>query len=106
MAKRNLRTITEGTTTAFWLEAEGGDANGAHKRDMATYETYRPEDDPRLYCDRCARCLVYKCTGLTAVHHFIHMDEEWYFNSPDDEFEDGLLPDSNWFKHSDRNSGV
>lgn len=106
MADRKLRTATQGGTTAYWLDAEDGDGYRIAKRDTTAYQTYKPEDDPRLRCDQCARCRIYGCNGITAVHHFIHMDEEQYFIGPDDEFERGLSADSNYFKHPDRDSGL
>jgi hypothetical protein len=93
-------------TPPFWTKAEGGDAARADSTDTTAYHTYAPEDDPRLYCDKCARCQVYGCTGITAVHHFIHIDELGYFTQSDEEFERGLSPRASNSKHSDRDSGV
>jgi hypothetical protein len=101
-----VRSRTSGSTTVYWVEADDGDAPRNSRPDTTAYKTYSAKDDPRRYCDKCSACIVWHCEGITARHHFIHLNEFDYFNSPDEEYERGLLPDSNYFKHSNRDSGV
>jgi hypothetical protein len=80
-------------THAYWYEELGSETRSVGP-DTTAYQTYAAKDDPRRRCDTCNACVIYNCNGITARHHFIHLNE----------FD--LLSDPEGDEHSDRDSGV
>jgi hypothetical protein len=88
------------------VNTEESSVSGDSSRDTVAYKTYRPEDDPRNHCDHCSACEVYNCSGITARHHFIHLNLFEYFQQSDEDWERGMLRNSDRSEHSDRDSGM
>ena len=82
------------------------ESDGDGDRDTTAYQTYKPLDDPRLHCDKCAACLVYKCGGIVARHYYIHLNEFEYFEQSDEEWQRGLLQDWRNSEHPNRRGGL